>query len=114
MQYLGKNNPNLVLPLMPEFLCLHPYFDTPEPEMDDPAYISVLVLVFNAASGNRTALPMFQEHTWRHFTYLRDSIPNMVPDLKVGIRFLCCITETCYQYLGLQTSRGTFKTFENL
>ena len=85
MQYLGKNNPNLVLPLMPEFLCLHPYFDTPEPEMDDPAYISVLVLVFNAASGNRTALPMFQEHTWRHYTYLRDSIPNMVPDLKVGV-----------------------------
>ena len=43
-----------------------------------------MVLVFNAASGNRTALPMFQEHTWRHYTYLRDSIPNMVPDLKVG------------------------------
>ena len=53
--------------------------------MDDPAYISILVLVFNAATGNRTALPMFQEHTWRHYTYLRDSIPNMVPDLKVGL-----------------------------
>ncbi|XP_060575601.1 integrator complex subunit 4-like [Ruditapes philippinarum] len=82
MKFLGKNCANLALPLMPEFLCLHPYFDTPEPEMDDPAYISILVLVFNAAAGNRTALPMFQEHTWRHFTYLRDSIPELVPDLK--------------------------------
>ena len=56
--------------------------------MDDPAYISILVLVFNAATGNRTALPMFQEHTWRHYTYLRDSIPDMVPDLKVSCSFL--------------------------
>ena len=42
------------------------------------------VPVFNAASRNRTALLMFQEHIWRH-TYLRYSISNMVPDLKVGI-----------------------------
>jgi integrator complex subunit 4 len=49
--------------------------------------ISILVLVFNAAAGNRTALPMFQEHTWRHFTYLRDSIPELVPDLKVQIMY---------------------------
>jgi hypothetical protein len=39
MKFLGKNCANLALPLMPEFLCLHPYFDTPEPEMDDPACI---------------------------------------------------------------------------
>lgn len=89
MHHLGKNCANLALPLMPEFLCLHPYFDTAEPEMDDPAYISILVLVFNAAAGNRTALPMFQEHTWRHYTYLRDTIPEMVPELKT--------TETCIE-----------------
>ena len=46
--------------------------------------ISILVLVFNAAAGNRTALPMFQEHIWRHYNYLRDSIPELVPDLQVG------------------------------
>ena len=39
MHHLGKNCSNLALPLMPEFLCLHPYFDTAEPEMDDPACI---------------------------------------------------------------------------
>ncbi|KAL4225430.1 Integrator complex subunit 4 [Mactra antiquata] len=82
MHHLGKNCSSLALPLLPEFLCLHPYFDTPEPEMDDPAYISILVLVFNAASGNRTALPMFQEHTWRHYSYLRDTIPDLVPELQ--------------------------------
>ncbi|KAL3848604.1 hypothetical protein ACJMK2_019453 [Sinanodonta woodiana] len=82
MQHLGRNHPHLALPLVPDLLCLHPYFDSIEPDMDDPAYVGVLVLVFNAAAGNRTALPMFQEHTWRHYTYLRDSIPHMVPDLK--------------------------------
>ncbi|XP_052782414.1 integrator complex subunit 4-like [Mya arenaria] len=82
MHHLGKNCSSLALPLLPDLLCLHPYFDTPEPEMDDPAYISILVLVFNAAAGNHTALPMFQEHTWRHYTYLRDSLPDLVPQLQ--------------------------------
>ncbi|WAR28614.1 INT4-like protein [Mya arenaria] len=85
MHHLGKNCSSLALPLLPDLLCLHPYFDTPEPEMDDPAYISILVLVFNAAAGNHTALPMFQEHTWRHYTYLRDSLPDLVPQLQVVI-----------------------------
>ncbi|XP_052217575.1 integrator complex subunit 4-like isoform X2 [Dreissena polymorpha] len=82
MHHLGTNGSSLALPLLPEFLCLHPYFDTPEPEMDDPAYISILVLVFSAAAGNRTALPMFQDHTWRHYHYLRDSLPDLVPRLE--------------------------------
>ena len=42
------------------------------------------VLVFNTASENRTNLPIFQDYTWRHYTYFRDSIPNMMPDLKIG------------------------------
>ncbi|KAG7279065.1 hypothetical protein CRUP_031701 [Coryphaenoides rupestris] len=49
LKFLGSRHPTLVLPLVPELLSTHPYFDTPEPDMDDPAYIAVLVLVFNAA-----------------------------------------------------------------
>lgn len=81
MKFLGKHHSNLALSLIPELLCLHPYFDTPEPDMDDPAYISILMLVFNAAVSAPTMLPMFQEYIWRHYTYLRDSHPDLVPVL---------------------------------
>ena len=39
MQQLGIHHPALTLALQPEFLCVHRYFDTPEPDMDDPACI---------------------------------------------------------------------------
>ena len=39
MREIGKNHPALLLPLVPELLSTHPYFDTPEPDMDDPACI---------------------------------------------------------------------------
>lgn len=39
LQFLGSRHPTLVLPLVPELLSTHPYFDTPEPDMDDPACI---------------------------------------------------------------------------
>lgn len=39
LKFLGSRHPTLVLPLVPELLNTHPYFDTPEPDMDDPACI---------------------------------------------------------------------------
>lgn len=39
LKFLGSRHPTLVLPLVPELLSTHPYFDTPEPDMDDPACI---------------------------------------------------------------------------
>ena len=39
-------------------------------------------MVFNAAEGSPTMLPMFQGHVWRHYKYLTDSLPDMVPVLQ--------------------------------
>ncbi|KAA8579382.1 hypothetical protein FQN60_016812 [Etheostoma spectabile] len=83
LKFLGSRHPTLVLPLVPELLSTHPYFDTPEPDMDDPAcilkisktqskYIAVLVLVFNAAKSCPTMPALFSDHTFRHYAYLRD------------------------------------------
>ncbi|XP_060072180.1 integrator complex subunit 4-like [Ylistrum balloti] len=83
MQHLGKHHAHLILPLVPELLCLHPYFDTPEPDMEDPAYISILLLVFNSAVNTPTMMPMFQGHVWRHYHYLKESVPDMLPVLQV-------------------------------
>ncbi|XP_024300733.1 integrator complex subunit 4 [Oncorhynchus nerka] len=83
LKFLGCRHPTLVLPLVPELLSTHPYFHTPEPDMDDPAYIAVLVLVFNAAQSCPTMTALFSDHTFRHYTYLRDSLSHLVPPLRL-------------------------------
>ncbi|XP_061136891.1 integrator complex subunit 4 isoform X2 [Syngnathus typhle] len=83
LKFMGARHPMLVLPLVPELLSTHPYFDTPEPDMDDPAYIAVLVLVFNAAKSCPTMPALFSDHTFRHYAYLRDSLSHLVPPLRL-------------------------------
>ncbi|XP_077516284.1 integrator complex subunit 4 [Amblyomma americanum] len=79
LRLLGMRHPYLTLPLVPELLGIHAYFDLPEPDVEDPAYMSTLILVFNAAAGCPTMVPLFEEHTLRHYSYLKDSLPSLVP-----------------------------------
>lgn len=83
LKFLGSRHPTLVLPLVPELLSTHPFFDTAEPDMDDPAYIAVLVLIFNAAKSCPTMAALFSDHTFRHYAYLRDSLSHLVPALRL-------------------------------
>lgn len=68
---------------MPELLSTHPFFATPEPSIDDPAYVAILILVFNATAKSPTMLTMFPDHTTRHYGYLRDSQSQLVPHLDI-------------------------------
>jgi hypothetical protein len=45
--------------------------------------ICILILVFNAAQHCPTMLQLFEEHTLKHYSYLRDTMPNLVPALRV-------------------------------
>lgn len=83
LRLLGLRHPYLTLPLVPELLGIHAYFDLPEPDVEDTAYMSTLILVFNAAAGCPTMVPLFEEHTLRHYSYLKDSFPNLVPQLTL-------------------------------
>nr|CAB3256446.1 integrator complex subunit 4 [Phallusia mammillata] len=78
-QKLGEHHCNLVYSLVPQLLSCHPYFDTAEPQMDDPSYIAILILIFNAAKLCPSMTQLFPEHVIRHYQYLRDSIPDLVP-----------------------------------
>jgi integrator complex subunit 4 len=40
--------------------------------------------VFNAAQHCPTMLQLFEEHTLKHYSYLRDTMPNLVPALRVS------------------------------
>ncbi|XP_053564658.1 integrator complex subunit 4 isoform X2 [Bombina bombina] len=88
LRFLGSRHPTLVLSLVPELLSTHPFFDTPEPDMDDPAYVAVLVLIFNAAKTCPTMPALFSDHTFRHYAYLRDSLSHLVPPLNLpGVKW---------------------------
>ncbi|XP_043515700.1 integrator complex subunit 4 [Frieseomelitta varia] len=79
---LGASHPYLTLPLVPQLLGRHPFFDTPEPDVDEPSYASVLVLVFNAALHCPSMHALFTEHASKHYHYLRDTMPHLVPRLR--------------------------------
>uniref|UniRef100_H2YBP5 Integrator complex subunit 4 n=1 Tax=Ciona savignyi TaxID=51511 RepID=H2YBP5_CIOSA len=78
-QHLGKQHSQLAHLLVPQLLSCHPFFATSEPEMDDPSYVAILILVFNAAESCPSMTQQFPEHVIRHYQYLRDSIPELVP-----------------------------------
>ncbi|KAI5642300.1 integrator complex subunit 4 [Phthorimaea operculella] len=84
LQRMGSSHATLVLPLVTRLLAVHPFFDMPEPDVEDPAYMCVLILVLNAAAHCTTMLPLFEEHTVKHYTYLRDTMPHLVPHLPIG------------------------------
>ncbi|XP_038209325.1 integrator complex subunit 4 [Zerene cesonia] len=84
VQRMGSKHATLVLPLTTRLLGVHPFFDMPEPDVEDPSYMCVLILVFNAAQHCTTMLPLFEEHTVKHYTYLRDTMPHLVPPLPIG------------------------------
>ena len=43
---LGASHPYLTLPLVPQMLGRHPFFDTPEPDVDDPLCILLLKIYY--------------------------------------------------------------------
>ncbi|OQR67888.1 integrator complex subunit 4-like [Tropilaelaps mercedesae] len=83
---LGERNPHITLALVPKLLNIHPYLDLPEPDVEDRRYMAILIVVFNAAAGCATMLPLLEEHTLRHYIYLRDSMPHLVPYLEVPLK----------------------------
>ncbi|XP_067037062.1 integrator complex subunit 4-like [Acropora muricata] len=82
-KFLGEKHQHLASSLVPELLSTHPFFATPEPSIDDPAYVTILILVFNATAKSPTMLTMFPDHTTRHYGYLRDSQSQLVPHLDI-------------------------------
>lgn len=113
MKNLGQRHPTLTLALVPELLAIHPMFETPEPNVEEPSCIllncqiyyllcfkfeiinnqtcpltnktdvSILILVFNAASKCNSIISLLEDKTVKHYSYLRDIMPHLVPSLQV-------------------------------
>lgn len=82
LQRVGARHPELVLPLVPLLLAVHPYLDTTEPDVDNPLYVCQLVVVLNAARYSVGVAPLLEEAHRRHYRYLRDTMPYLVPKLE--------------------------------
>lgn len=77
---LGLKHANLTLPLVTQLLEIHPFFDTAEPDVEDPCYLCILVLVYNAAQQSPTLKPLLDHHTKRHFNYLIHTYPHLAKE----------------------------------
>ncbi|XP_055614496.1 integrator complex subunit 4-like, partial [Uranotaenia lowii] len=86
MQRVGQKHPEICMILTPKLLQDHPFFDSAERDVEDPSYVCVLIMLFNAAQHLPPMLSLFPETIVKHYAYLRDTMPNFVPPLNIGGR----------------------------
>ncbi|RZC34050.1 integrator complex subunit 4 [Asbolus verrucosus] len=72
LQRIGAQHPELVLPLVPQLLNIHPFFDTAEPDVENPQ-----------SKWSPTIIPLLEPHTLRHYAYISDTMPSLVPVLSL-------------------------------
>lgn len=84
LQRVGQKHAELCLSLVPQLLQNHPFLDSAEKDVEDPAYVCILIMLFNAAPLMPPMLSLLPETTIKHYAYLRDTMPNLVPHLPVG------------------------------
>lgn len=84
LQRVGQKHADLCMSLVPQLLLDHPFFDSAERDVEDPAYVCILIMIFNAALHMPPMLSLLPEPTIKHYAYLRDTMPNLVPNLPIG------------------------------
>lgn len=50
-----------------------------EPHVDDIFYISIVLVICNAAQINRNIIPLLPKYIFRHIHYLKDRFPLFFP-----------------------------------
>eukprot|EP01134_Creolimax_fragrantissima_P004886 CFRG4886T1 len=73
---LAKTHPILTEFIAQELLGFSPYFASIEPNVNDVAYIGVLIMVMNAAARNEKIIPLCPKHCLSHLPYLIDKWPT--------------------------------------
>lgn len=81
MKELGLRHPFFVSSLVPELLVTHPYYAIPEPNIDDAVHIAVTTLICNATVQLPSLRSLLPQYLSKHYDYLRDTLPQFVPEL---------------------------------
>lgn len=103
MQRVGLKHPELCMSLTPQLIQDHPFFDSAEKDVEDPAYVCVLIMLFNAAKNMPPMMSLFPDTILKHYAYLRDTMPNFVPHLPVRNQTEMAISGTTGSRQFLQT-----------
>ncbi|KAF7231962.1 hypothetical protein EG68_09532 [Paragonimus skrjabini miyazakii] len=76
---VGRRHPVFVETCLSSLLRTHSWLSGPEPNREDPAYLTVLLLVLNAEPGAPGMPAKFPRHLAATKTYLRELVPNLLP-----------------------------------
>lgn len=83
MRKVGQKHADLCLAVTSNLLQDHPFFDSAEKDVEDPEYICILIMLFNAAEHLMPIISLFPDVTLKHYAYLRDTMPDLVPHLPI-------------------------------
>ncbi|XP_073832840.1 integrator complex subunit 4 [Musca autumnalis] len=83
MRKVGQKHPHLCMAVTSHLLQDHPFFDSAERDVEDPSYLCILILLFNAAASLVPIISLFPDVTLKHYAYLRDAMPSLVPALPI-------------------------------
>lgn len=83
MRKVGQKHPHLCMAVTSHLLQDHPFFDSAERDVEDPSYLCILILLFNSAASLVPIISLFPDVTLKHYAYLRDAMPSLVPPLPI-------------------------------
>lgn len=107
MRKVGQKHPDLCMGVTSHLLQDHPLFDSAERDVEDPAYLCILIMLFNAAENLVPIISLFPDVTLKHYAYLHDAMPHLVPYLPIqGVSK----KQTIDQLSGATTSRQYLET----
>lgn len=77
--FVGERHPAFVESCLASLLRTHSWLGSPEPNWEDPAYLTVLLLVLNAEIGAPGMAAKFPRHLASTKMYLRELVPSLLP-----------------------------------
>ncbi|CAH8618025.1 unnamed protein product [Heterobilharzia americana] len=84
---VGRNHPVFVETCLSSLLRTHSWLNGPEPVKEDPAYLTVLLLVLNAEPSVPGMQAKFPRHVSSTKIYLRELLPSLLPKSGMNNEF---------------------------
>ncbi|VDD75462.1 unnamed protein product [Mesocestoides corti] len=104
---VGRRHPFFVEVCVTSLLRTHPWLSDQEPFREDPAYITVLLLVLNAHPHAPGMAAHFPRHLATSQAYLRELVPHLLPKETMRFSFVWKpSTDLCLPYKRQRLDRG--------
>ncbi|KAE9548651.1 hypothetical protein FO519_008142 [Halicephalobus sp. NKZ332] len=75
---IGLRHAHLTVDIVSDIYKAHPYLQRKEEKIDDPFYLTKLILALNSASRSPAVRALLPEYAQKHYRFLRLAMPNLV------------------------------------